>query len=381
MRLETRTVPIRIPCGESGRTTYRLPRRVHGRRATSASTHDLVTLDAAVQHERADWIRLWRATGREPFAHPTFGQLFATPGDRVVAVADVQHSTLLPLRLRPIPEHPGHFDATGPYGYGGAYCDSSGRPTSAAFWRGVEAWGREHSVVTLFSRLHMLDHGALRPPEAAAVTRSINYVRSLDLDDDALLADVDRKVRKNMRRAVTDGVSVRFTQGADGFEDFLRIYGDTMERRMASDFYRFDRAFFERIHRDLAGSFVYAYAQIGGKVVSCELVLLSDRNAYSFLGGTDMSAYASRPNDFLKIEIMRWCRNQGIDDFVLGGGATPGDGIERYKRAFAPGGARAFRTLQLVLDADAEQTMSRGYERGYFPAYRGTRVDPPVVPA
>lgn len=366
---------------EAGRTIYRLPDRRRQHTGSTTAAPALRTFDAAIETERADWVRRWRATGREPFAHPAFGEIFADEGDRVVAVADRASGSLLPLRLRPIPGSTTHVDATGPYGYGGAYRQPGSRLPGGDFWRDLAAWGRAQSVVSVFSRMHLFADEVLPAPDQALVTRSVNYVRSVRMTDEALLSDVEHKVRKNVRRAQADGVTVRFTAGADGFEDFARIYAATMERRDAAAHYRFDDAFFEQIHRELAGSFVYAYAERDGVVVSCELVLHSDEHAYSFLGGTDAEAFSSRPNDLLKLEIARWCRAQGLSDFVLGGGATPGDGIERYKRAFAPSGAQTFRTLQLVLDPDTEAALSVGRARGFFPAYRGPLLDDVAVGA
>ncbi|WP_157674658.1 GNAT family N-acetyltransferase [Agrococcus jejuensis] len=339
-------------------------------RSPIATTTGLRSLDAAMPSDRAVWLRRWRATGREPFAHPVLGELFADEGDRVVAIIS-DAGVLLPLRLRPIPGALGMLDATGPYGFGGAYRPQGSAGRQPEFWTAFATWAQRHQVVTAFARMHPFADDVVAPPTAALVDRSVTVVRSVLADDDAVLADADRKVRKNVRRAVADGVQVHVTTSADGFEDFARIYASTMERREAGAAYRFDDAFFERIHRELDGSFAYAYATLDGVVVSAELVLHSDRHAYSFLGGTDAAAYASRPNELLKLAVVRWCRERGIADYVLGGGAAPGDGIERYKRAFAPAGVRPFRTLELVLDPDEEARLSHGCAQGSFPAYRG----------
>ncbi len=339
-------------------------------RSPIATTTGLRSLDAANPSDRAVWLRRWRATGREPFAHPVLGEVFAAGDDRVVAITS-DAGVLLPLRLRPIPGTRGLLDATGPYGFGGAYRPQGSPSRQPEFWTAFAAWAQRHRVVTAFARMHPFGDEVLAPPSAALVDRSVTVVRSVLDDDDAVLADADRKVGKNVRRAIADGVQVHVTTSTDGFEDFARIYAATMDRRAASAAYRFDEAFFERIHLELAGSLAYAYATLDGVVVSAELVLHSDRHAYSFLGGTDAAAYASRPNELLKLAVVRWCRERGIADYVLGGGATSGDGIERYKRAFAPRGVQPFRTLELVLDADEEARLSHGCERGSFPAYRG----------
>lgn len=361
--VEARALP---EAGDAMQVAGRLPWR-----APIATSTGLRSLDAADAADRAVWLRRWSAAGREPFAHPVLGELFADAGDRVVALT-TDSGVLLPLRLRPIPGAPGLLDATGPYGYGGAFRRTGAPRRQPELWRSFAAWARRHRVVTAFARMHPFDDDVVAPPADALVDRSVTVVRPVLADDAALLADADRKVRKNVRRAIDDGVRVHVSASTDGFEDFARIYASTMDRRGADAAYRFDAAFFERIHRELAGCFVYATATLDGRVVSSELVLHSDRHAYSFLGGTDADAFASRPNELLKLAVAGWCRAQGIADYVLGGGATPGDGIERYKRAFAPSGVRPFRTLELVLDAEAEARLSSGRVQSSFPAYRGT---------
>ncbi|QCR19861.1 GNAT family N-acetyltransferase [Agrococcus sp. SGAir0287] len=339
-------------------------------RSPIATTTGLRSLDAAHASDRAVWLRRWRAAGREPFAHPAFGELFAEPGDHVVALT-TDAGVLMPLRLRAIPGAMGMLDATGPYGYGGAYRPAHAAGRQPELWSAVASWARRHQVVTAFSRMHPFDDEVVQPPSSCLVDRSVTVVRTVLADDEAVLADADRKVRKNVRRAIDDGIEVRVTSSLDDADAFARIYAATMERRGADARYRFESAFFDRLHRELAGSFVYATATQGGRVVSSELVLHSERHAYSFLGGTDERAFASRPNELLKLAVVRWCREQGIADYVLGGGATPGDGIERYKRAFAPTGARPFRTLELVLDPEEESRLSQGCATASFPAYRG----------
>jgi CelD/BcsL family acetyltransferase involved in cellulose biosynthesis len=148
------------------------------------------------------------------------------------------------------------------------------------------------------------------------------------------------------------------------------LYLHTLERRDAPERYRFARDFFERLseHR------VYVHALHGDDVVSSELVLLSEHNAYSFLGGTDSDAYELRPNDLLKWELILWAKEQGKRRFVLGGGYRPDDGIFRYKRSFAPHGLVPFfvgrRVLQPKLYRElTERTGARG-DADFFPAYR-----------
>ena len=138
--------------------------------------------------------------------------------------------------------------------------------------------------------------------------------------------------------------------------------------------YRFSRTFFEAIHARLPGQFVYVHALHDERVVSSELALVSERNVYSFLGGTWSDAYELRPNDLLKYELILWAKAAGKTRFVLGGGYEPDDGIFRYKRSFAPRGLVPFFVGRRVLDPelyrDLTESVGGSRKSGYFPLYR-----------
>jgi len=56
----------------------------------------------------------------------------------------------------------------------------------------------------------------------------------------------------------------------------------------------------------------------------------------------------------------------------LGGGVTPGDGLETFKRGFA-NAEEPFHTQEVVCDREAYRELSQGREAGgYFPAYRAS---------
>jgi hypothetical protein len=156
-----------------------------------------------------------------------------------------------------------------------------------------------------------------------------------------------------------------------------------MDRRSAGSSYYFERDFFEAIHRDLAGQFAYVNAVLDSRIVSTELALVSADSVYSYLGGTDSSAFDLRPNDLLKYEIIQWARERGKLCYVLGGGRYPDDGIYKYKLSFAPGGMVPFTTGQRILDEEQYRVLTNRRRAEFqahglswldnvhfFPAYR-----------
>lgn len=349
--------------------------------------------DAADTQGRAAWIGAWESwPDREVFAHPGYAELFASESDRVLCAAYLSGDggVLYPFIFRPVPDglqtdplSTVVADITTPYGYGGPYAWRLSTPaTSEEFWAEFRRWSDLNNVIAEFIRFDLRPEALLLYP-GAKVVRSRNIVRSLDLDDDAMWMSFEQKVRKNVKKALRSGITIEVDETGEHLSQFLSLYHGTMERREAADGYYFPRAFFEAIHRELAGQFAYFHAYLAGEIVSTELVLVSERSVYSFLGGTDSSAFAFRPNDLLKHEVIRWARARGKESFVLGGGAAPEDGIERYKRSFAPDGAVDFFTGQRILApkvyeqlvaARRAQFALEGHPwpdgTGFFPAYR-----------
>lgn len=348
-------------------------------------------LDSAAPAELAEWLARWQAwPGREVFAHPAYVRLFARPEDRVVcaALSGTRGGVLFPFVLRPVAIEPwaGRNEPTSdlvtPYGYGGAFAWNCTEEESWMFQDRFHDWADANGVVASFARLSLFDQQRL-PFDGDVVIDRPNIVRSLNMTPEELWHDYEHKVRKNVNCARRSGLTAEIDPEGRRLDDFLAIYESTMERRSAHSGYYFSRDFFETIIRDLPGQFIFCHVLDRGRVVSTELVLVSAENIYSFLGGTLAAAFAQRPNDLLKHEIIAWGQLAGKRAFVLGGGYNGEDGIYRYKRSFAPNGKRLFCVGRRVHNAaDYSRLMasrrhwetSRGNawmpQPGYFPEYR-----------
>ncbi|MEX0673506.1 MAG: GNAT family N-acetyltransferase, partial [Gaiellaceae bacterium] len=297
------------------------------------------------------WLSTWAAwPEREVHAHPEYVRLYEEDGARALcAVAD---GVLYPFLLRADP-----VDIVTPYGYGGAF--RTGDADADAFWRAFDAWAAEQGAVSELVRLSLFPERLL-PYPGEREPRLVNVVRDLEPSADELWMDYEHKVRKNVNKARRSGLRVEIDQAGARLDEFVRLYEHTLDRRGASTRYRFPRAFFERIRDRLAGQFAFAHVLDGERVVSSELALLSATSAYSFLGGTDESAFELRPNDLLKHELMLWAKEAGKRRFVLGGGHEADDGIFRYKRSFAPHGLVPFEIGMRIFDPERYAELSRG---------------------
>jgi hypothetical protein len=360
--------------------------------APSAATPvEFSILDASVPSERAAWVQLWeRWPDREVMAHPEFARLFARDGQQVLAAAarGSQGGALYPLIRRPFEREPwcpagvSGCDLTTPYGYGGPFAWGLNAEETRSFWSQFDRWAREQDVVTSFARLSVFPEDLL-PFDGEVAVNGPNIVRNLELSDEELWSDYLPKVRQNVRRALSRGCELQVDPDGARMEEFHHIYTSTMTRRNASAYYFFPREFFATIVQKLKGHCAFFHVVHQGKAVSSELVLLSHRHAYFFLGGTLAESFELRPNELLQHETFRWCRAAGKRALVLGGGYRGSEGLLKYKKSFAPRGEVPFKVgTKIYAAALAERLVqerraweaSRGVDwtpqPDYFPAYR-----------
>src|SRR6185295_7413176 len=261
-------------------------------------------LDAGLPQDRATWLSCWESwPDREVMAHPEFVRLFAREGDQVLAAASrtEQGGVLYPFILRPLeteawsPQGQPGCDLTTAYGYGGPFAWGMDDQGTRAFWSRFDLWAKERSIVTSFARLSLFPEDLL-PFEGEVALNSTNLVRTLELSDEDLWNDYLPKVRQNVRRARSRGCGLEVDPDGARLEEFHHVYTSTMMRRNASSYYFFPRSFFESILQMLKGHCAFFHVIHDGKVVSSELVLLSRRHAYFFLGGTLAESFELRPN-------------------------------------------------------------------------------------
>lgn len=263
-----------------------------------------------------------------------------------------------------------YYDLITPYGYGG-------------FWGMISDWDKLNQTYTeyciknhyicefvrfeLFTKYHEHYDGEVE-------TRTHNVVRSLELSLDEMWMDFKHKVRKNVKKANTHHLECIIENTDDHLDDFLRIYYSTMDRSDAEGEYYFSKQFYEDLN-EMKDNIMYFYVVYEGKIISAELVIYGSQNVYSYLGGTDREYFDVRPNDYLKYEIIKWAKEKGLKNFVLGGGYGADDGIYQYKLALAPHGEYDFHIGRKVFDKGSYDKLvalrsGEALNEMFFPLYR-----------
>ena len=266
-----------------------------------------------------------------------------------------------------------YFDLISPYGYGG-------------FWGVVEDYAAlqnsynqyciDNNYICEFVRFELFSEYN-KHYDGEVESRTHNVVRSLTMPMEELWMDFKQKVRKNVKRANSLNLQVIFDNTGEYLQEFLKIYYGTMERNDADKQFYFSKEFFMEINK-MKDNIMYVHVALPNeegkvKIISTELVLYGAKNGYSYLGGTSRDYFEYRPNDLLKYEIIKWAKEKGLENFVLGGGYGGDDGIFQYKTALAPNGIVDFYIGRKIFDKELYNRFCqiRGIEQSsFFPAYR-----------
>jgi len=287
-----------------------------------------------------------------------------------------------PLLVREIGDGP-ERDATSPYSYPGivplAGANSASGPGGEAGPSVYAAAGAvadsapptldpaavdfsATGLVSLFLR-----HRLGPPPLAHSTPRNL-----VQIADPALPAKSRPSDRRQVRRNLEAGYELRLVPGPETSPEqragFLDAYEQTMRRTEAAPHYYFGAAYFDRILASPRTWLALAYAPEGA-LAAASIATVSDGFLHYYLSGSADSHLRDSPMKNVVSLLVDHATELQLP-LNLGGGITPGDALEEFKRGFANRSLR-WHTSEVICDAEryAELSTSRD-AAGFFPAYR-----------
>lgn len=269
-----------------------------------------------------------------------------------------------PAVVRDIPQ--GGIDATSPYGYPGFQVGAGIDARLPLDPGSVDFSGT--GLVSAFVR-HVLGP---EPPLTGARPRNLCLLADPSLERKSRMSD-RQQIRKNFKR----GYEVEVLDGAAATETdrqaFLSAYTQTMDRTDAAERYYFDSSYFWPVF-DSGLAWLAVAREPGGELAAGSLVVISDGMLHYYLSGTADEYLRDSPMKNLLSGIIDFGEERELP-LNLGGGITPGDRLEEFKRGFANREEQWF-TSELICDPEAYQRLSQeaGADPGsdFFPAYRAT---------
>ena len=277
----------------------------------------------------------------------------------------------------------GYYDVSSPYGYSGPiFRENAEMKWTEQFWKKVDKWYKKNNVVSEFIRFNMQKNWI---DYSGEINPTLSNVRGKILPEEVQWENFKPKVRNNYRKSVKCGLkSVIYHNNItlEVIRQFHTIYTATMERKKASPLYFYKLDYFVNLIDKNPSSCAIVIIYKDEIAISAELLLLSDTTVNSFLGGTDINYFNTRPNDFLKIEVLNWARKKGYSYYLLGGGRENNDSLYHYKKDFFPTDEdTTFYTGRKIIDQQSYNILvgTNPYCIGctfgnYFPLYRCKKV-------
>jgi hypothetical protein len=265
-------------------------------------------------------------------------------------------SIAAPVTVRAIPGSD-RRDAVSPYGYPGGTVSGDDRPDP----RDVD-WSAT-GLVSVFLR----DRAGGEPCLAGATERSALQVADPSLERKSRMSD-----RQQIRRNERDGYVVERIDGPDADAAqraaYAAAYDQTMARANAAERYLYGPEYWERLLSSPRSWLFMVRAPDGGTAAGA-IAVLSDGIVHYYLSGTADEHLSASPAKNLIAAVIDFAAELGVP-MNLGGGVTPGDSLEAFKKGFA-NRELAFRTHEIVCDPSAYEELAGGREDGgYFPLYR-----------
>jgi hypothetical protein len=248
------------------------------------------------------------------------------------------------------------FDGISPYGYPGLAGPEGLAldPASIDF----SATG----LVSLFFR-----HRLGPPPLTGTTERTAVQIADPALPPKSRPSD-RRQVRKNLEAGyeltLVPGPETTPTQRAG----FLDVYEQTMRRTDAAEHYFFGAPYFDR-GLEADGTWLALAAAPDRSLAAASLAAVSDGFLHYYLSGSADSHLRDSPMKNIVARLVELSTELSLP-LNLGGGISPGDPLEEFKRGFA-NRQEPWQTSEIVCDPEKYAFLSASHPRGpYFPAYR-----------
>jgi hypothetical protein len=283
---------------------------------------------------------------------------------------------LCPLIVREIGDT-GDRDAVSPYGYPGVVVSGGSRGHVRRSNSGEAPADMSPAPPTLdpsaidFSETGLVSvfirHTLGELPLTGTTDRNVVQIADPDLGPKSRPSD-RRQVRKNLEA----GYELELVPGPDTTlaqrAGFLDVYEQTMRRTGAAGHYFFPAAYFDRVLEADRTWLALATAP-GGELAAASLAAVSDGYLHYYLSGSADSHLRDSPMKNVVARLIEHAAELELP-LNLGGGISPGDALEEFKRGFA-NRQETWHTSEIVCDPDkyAELSASRP-TTGFFPAYR-----------
>jgi len=161
----------------------------------------------------------------------------------------------------------------------------------------------------------------------------IYYAHDLDLvkTEQELLSSLRDSNRRNIKKAIREGVVTKISQSLDSVRSFYRLNCLTRKRHgLPPQPFAFFKNIFDYIISQDFGIVVSALHS--GEVIAASVFFHFGTSAIYKYGASDITRQNLRPNNLVMWEAIKWYRNKGFKMMSLGRTDPEDQGLLQYKR-------------------------------------------------
>ncbi|MGE5627447.1 MAG: GNAT family N-acetyltransferase [Solirubrobacterales bacterium] len=173
------------------------------------------------------------------------------------------------------------------------------------------------------------------------IMKIINYkkiaVTNLEKHKNKTCKEVSKTRIKTVEKCHKLGMTTEVILAPKSFDEQLKIYYNSMDRKNASTFYYYPKEYFDKMLTTLSENILLINVMFDKKLVAFGLCLTYDKYIYGLVSGVDNNYVNFSPSNMHYLETINWGCEHGYKFYLSGGGLTTdeNDSLYLYKKSFA----------------------------------------------
>lgn len=274
-----------------------------------------------------------------------------------------------------------YYDITTPYGYGGPiiveYDINKKDELITQYFKAFSQYCEENCIVSEFVRFHPMRNNAYDFKslyDVSCIRKTLGT--NLKEYDNPFQSEFSKSCRKNIRKALKEGVTFEVIEKPTDIGEFKRIYYSTMDRNNATDYYYFDEEYFNNILSLFRENIIIVKAIYNNKTIAQGLYFIYGKTIHIHLSGTLSEYLYLSPAYILRYAVTLWGKENGYEMIHHGGGRSnsENDGLYKFKKRFAKNTEFDFYIGKKIWNEEVYLKLcdKAGIDDKveYFPAYR-----------
>lgn len=232
-----------------------------------------------------------------------------------------------------------YYDICTPYGYGGPIIiEAADREKLVEEYKEkFDTYCKKNNIISEFIRFHPILNNALDFKNIYDIVFSRKVVATNLKDyEDPIKEEFSKSAKREIKKAKKEEINYSIIENPNSFENFIKLYYETMERNKATENYYFSLEYFNKILNNLSKEVLVIELKYLEKVIASELYFIQGDIMTAHLLGSSEEMLNLNIGGYLEALAVEWGKKNKKDFLYHGGGRTSeiDDSLFRYKKKF-----------------------------------------------